>query len=532
MVYLAQDSVLRRPIALKRLHPHLLHHAETRARFEVEALAVAGFAHENIVRLYDLVREDDRIMLAFEYIEGGNLTVLLEKAKGPLSNLASLSIAIQLLSGLAAAHAKGMVHRDVKPGNILLGPEGQVKLTDFGVAHLAGENTLTHTGHLLGTPQFMAPEQADGRAIGPAVDVFAAGVLFYRCFSGHYPFQGMTPQEVLANISRCQCPPLGAMNSQLLPGVSEWVAGMLAKRPEARPSATLALSQGLEIAQKLDLPVGPKVVAAAQAQPELQRQEEAEFLCVYLRQRADRERAAGKAVLALKLDAAAQAFANHPSSLKHEKPTQALKSLQIKSSPKPMALLFGGGIALFLILGALAIGLYRQRAATPMASGPNSAPKDQVTSANVALPLPSPSAVLTEPVAPVRPKTEITPALPRREMAKAPAPSTKKIERVKSPTASRSDTLASPALFKVNEPLSPLPETPSSGHFKIWTQPPFAEVWLDGSHRGQSPLKEGLDLPIGAHQIRLRRPGYSVIDSSFTLNHGDTVIWRLRLHPQ
>jgi serine/threonine protein kinase len=490
MVYLAQDLVLRRPIALKRLHPHLLHHAETKARFEIEALAVAGFAHENIVRLYDLVREEDRIMLAFEYVEGGNLAGLLDRAVGRLSNLTTLSLAVQLLAGLAAAHAKGIVHRDVKPGNILLTPDGLVKLSDFGIAHLAGDNSLTRTGYLLGSPQFMAPEQADGQSLGSPADIFALGIILYRCFSGVYPFRGETPQEVLAAISRCQYLPLGLVESRLLPGITEVLTQLLAKRPEDRPTASQALVRFQGVVDSLRLKIGPGLVVACALNPEQHCEQEELYLSSHIKLLSDEARQKKELAKTFKLAAAAKAFERSNERLGYVNPPY-LERIKPTVGARGKAKLT---LALSLILGFLFL------------VGATVSLRWKKYGAAKSMPV-----VITEPL-----------------------PTSLKIARINPPK----DTTRHPSPIPIkqtparaNKARAPLPTLPAVGFFKLWTQPPFADIWMDGQWIGTSPLTQTKELKSGYHRLGLRRPGFITQDSGFTLVSGDTLSWRIRLKP-
>ncbi|MEO7425613.1 MAG: serine/threonine-protein kinase, partial [Fibrobacteria bacterium] len=163
-VYLAEDTVLRRKVALKKLHPHLHSHPLTVRRFEKEAVAVASLSHGNIIKVYDYGSEEKTLFLAMEYVDGVSLDGLLQSIPNGMPSLTALSVFHQLLEGLNAAHANGIYHRDIKPSNILVDRKGCVRIADFGIAFLSKETSITKTGSYLGTPGYSAPEQAQGLA--------------------------------------------------------------------------------------------------------------------------------------------------------------------------------------------------------------------------------------------------------------------------------------------------------------------------------------------------------------------------------
>lgn len=232
-VYLAHDTVLRRKVALKKLHPHLHNHAEMVKRFAKEAVAIAALSHVNIIKVFEYGKEERNLYLAMEFIDGMNLEAMLEKGGGSLPCLAALSMFRQLLEGLGAAHARGIYHRDIKPSNVLVDREGCVRIADFGIAFLSEETSFTRTGSYLGTPGYSAPEQADGLAVTGKTDIFAMGILFYRCLSGRLPFQGETPHAALRAVMEKTPARLSAITPRVLPGCQELIESMLAKKPPA-----------------------------------------------------------------------------------------------------------------------------------------------------------------------------------------------------------------------------------------------------------------------------------------------------------
>ena len=202
VVYKATDTELNRPVALKFLAPHLLRDEEGRKRFRREAQAAAALDHPNICTVYEIGQAEDQSFIAMAFLEGRTLSKRI--ADGPLKLPEALSIAIQMGEGLEAAHDKGVVHRDIKPDNVMLmkGSRGLVKLMDFGLAQLAESSKLTREGTTLGTPIYMSPEQALGESTDKRSDVWALGVVLYEMVAGRPPFQGEVDQAVIYSIAK------------------------------------------------------------------------------------------------------------------------------------------------------------------------------------------------------------------------------------------------------------------------------------------------------------------------------------------
>jgi len=196
-VYRARDSSLDRFVALKVLHPHLQRTSEARARFTREAKSVAKLRHPHILEIYDYSGEgSDETYIAAELLTGPTLKDFVA-AKKELPPEIAACIALQLAEALGEAHAKGIIHRDVKPENVLIHEDRCVKLTDFGIAHMVDTHTFTATGQILGSPGHMAPEQVDGGGCDARSDVFSLGTVLYFCATGRLPFVGRNPHHLL-----------------------------------------------------------------------------------------------------------------------------------------------------------------------------------------------------------------------------------------------------------------------------------------------------------------------------------------------
>ncbi len=175
VVYKAEDTKLDRAVALKFLAPHLLRNDDARRRFEQEAKTAAALNHPNICTLYEIDEADGHTFLALEFVDGEGLDEI--AARGPLPAAQAAAYAAQAARGLAAAHAKGIVHRDIKGGNIMVNADGLVKVMDFGLARLSSDSRLTKDGTVLGTPAYMAPEQLEGIDVDARANVWALGVV-------------------------------------------------------------------------------------------------------------------------------------------------------------------------------------------------------------------------------------------------------------------------------------------------------------------------------------------------------------------
>jgi len=195
-VYRARDRVLERKVALKVLHSQLGDDPEHVERFQREAQSVARLSHPHIVTVMDRGESEGRRYIVFEYVDGANLKEVLERS-GPLPVARAVQLAVEIADGLAFAHEQGLVHRDVKPQNVLLTPEGDAKVTDFGIARsLDVERAVTQTGTVLGTSSYLSPEQASGLPTTPATDVYSLGVVLYELLTGELPFSGGSLVEV------------------------------------------------------------------------------------------------------------------------------------------------------------------------------------------------------------------------------------------------------------------------------------------------------------------------------------------------
>jgi len=251
VVYQAEDPLLKRTVALKAMLPTLAASASAGKRFLREAQAMAAVKHDHIVTIYQVDEERSVPFLAMEFLAGEPLDQRLHReAKLPLTEV--LRIGREIARALAAAHATGLIHRDIKPGNIWLeAPEDRVKILDFGLARAAAQEAgLTQQGAILGTPAYMAPEQARGDPVDARSDLFSLGVVLYRLCSGQLPFQGKDTVSTLMEVALHQPAPPIQLNGDLPQELSDLVMRLLEKNPNQRSGTADEVVQALQTLEK------------------------------------------------------------------------------------------------------------------------------------------------------------------------------------------------------------------------------------------------------------------------------------------
>jgi eukaryotic-like serine/threonine-protein kinase len=265
-VWLAEDTELGRKVAIKILHDNFAQDKEFVQRFQREAQSAAGLQHPNVVGIFDRGQYGDTYFIAMEYVDGPSMKDLV---KGGMSPKDAIDFTRQILNAARFAHRKGIVHRDLKPQNVLIDDEGRARVADFGIAR-AGENSdITATGSVMGTAQYISPEQAQGKPTTPRSDIYSIGVILYEALTGRVPFEGDSAVAVaLKQVSEAPRRP-SAINPGVPPALDAVVMRALAKDPDARFKDADAFLKALDAAEKApDTPRPEDTAAYAAISPE------------------------------------------------------------------------------------------------------------------------------------------------------------------------------------------------------------------------------------------------------------------------
>ena len=245
-VYLAHDDILDRDVALKVMSNRYASDEEFVERFKREAQSAAALSHPNIVSIFDRGEsEDGTYYIAMEYLPGGTLKNRIVK-RGALPARTAAAVALQMAEALRAAHERDVIHRDIKPHNILITGLGDVKVTDFGIARAAASSTMTRTGHILGTAHYISPEQAMGEPVGPASDLYSLGVVLYEMLTGELPFDAETPLGIAMKHVNGHLRQPKELNPKVPDGINAITLRLLAKNPEDRYTSDSELIEDLE----------------------------------------------------------------------------------------------------------------------------------------------------------------------------------------------------------------------------------------------------------------------------------------------
>ncbi len=243
-VYSGRDTKLERPVALKFLRKDMASQQDLRTRFEAEARAAGRLSHANVVGVFDTGEHEGNPFIVMELLSGSTLAD--EAAGGPATEVRARQVCREIVSALKASHAQGILHRDLKPGNVLLCQDGSVKVGDFGVAKMAEGMDLTQAGMMLGTPAYLAPERIEGNPASESTDIYSVGVMLYEFLAGRKPFEADTPLGLIRAIQDAPVPPLAAERPELDPSFAAVIEQAMARDPAVRFASASEMEAALE----------------------------------------------------------------------------------------------------------------------------------------------------------------------------------------------------------------------------------------------------------------------------------------------
>ncbi len=502
-VYLARDTVLRRDVALKMLHPHLLEQEESVKRFTAEAHAIASISHPNVIKVFDYGEAQDKRYMVMEYIDGFTLLRLIEDFR-TIPNQIVLVLFAQVLSGLAAVHEKGIFHRDIKPANIMVDRRGQVHIMDFGIAYLVNKESITMTGAFLGSPGHMSPEQIAGGEVTDRTDMFSLGSLMYLCLTGEHPFDAEAPQAVIHKVLTHSPPPVHTRIKQVLFWLSDSVAQCMGKDPATRPSAkdllctieAFCARDGLTI-EKSEI---VEFLNSGQAYTEKDSEQLFQLYCS-----AARSSLRGKkTALALRQFEQAERFGNLSNSDK-----RAISRIQ--SRKRLIQIAAAGALACVCIFAVTTF--FRERGESITIH--EQAPVNESIS--------EPALALSAHAPQEEPKNQ-----PESVNGREKHPSV-----MQKAAAAPSRKNSTSTLARHEKQYSAIHSNQQTyGYIAIKSNPPWATVVIDGIIWGRTPEVATVALSFGKHTLMLEKPGFQPYIDSVTVTGADTIQKRIRLLPE
>ncbi len=532
IVYRAHDRALDETVALKVLRPDVARTRELQLRFVSEIKLARKVRHRHVCGIHEYGEDGRFHFIVMELVDGVDLRSILRE-RGAMPPEQACDLAVQIASGLQAIHDAGIVHRDLKTPNIMLDRTGNVRLMDFGIAKQSEAATdLTATGHIVGTPEYMSPEQAMGQKIDARSDVYALGVVVFELFTGQVPFRGETPVATIMKHIQDPPPFLDATGHPRLPfPVASILTRALAKAPDDRYATALEMSEDMMRARASMFPVTAAPPSAASV-PHRVGLEETRALRTPTPQPAPGRGATPRTPLPAARRPAPRPGPAPPSSGHYPAPAESRPATAEPSRPPPGmhplawvaagALALAGIAVLAFVLNRLLTQLRSERVTEgPVATLPGPT-MEETPPASLA---PSPSEAPTP--APVPAATPQPSPTPRARPAPTPAPSATprpSPEPTAPPSRSRRTAREAPVPVTLSPQAAPTPRPGRSpaavGHLKLRILP-WAAVSVDGVSQGTTPLRP-LDLPPGEHRVQLTHPDYKPLHKNVTIVAGKT----------
>ncbi|MBN1759521.1 MAG: serine/threonine protein kinase [Chitinispirillaceae bacterium] len=514
-VFLAHDTVLGRDIALKMVHPHLLHQPETLKRFSNEAQAIATLSHEHIIRIFDYGEVGSRPFIVMEYVDGITLEDLIER-EGILPPVTIIEIALQILSGLRCAHEKGIYHRDIKPANIIIAADGNLRITDFGIAYLVNAESVTMTGSFIGSPHYISPEQVSNKPVTGTTDIFSLGIVLYRCCTGIMPFYADTPHGVIHAVLTGSPPEPPAGAHGLLLGLIDCIEWFLIKDPAMRPGANEAIARLAGLYKDLSVSTGEKRLAAFVHNPTTERVAETEALFNHFRDNARQSIKARRFAEGMRLFEQASRFGtvsveDRKVLERIERRSKVLRGLLVAAIALPVAAVVLG--VLFFAVGKPE----RDHQATNGERIPGSVPDTVVP----IIEKKKENASDTITMIPLSQHAAVTALAARRDTFAAGihnrTPENTPYHPVKASKKPEKDTLIDRSV------------TPGTGFIRCVTNPPWVAVVVDGIERGTTPTVGVIPLSSGRHELKLIKRMFGEWTDSVEVAAAETTLVRVRL---
>ncbi|MBN1576349.1 MAG: serine/threonine protein kinase [Chitinispirillaceae bacterium] len=512
-VFLANDTLLNREVALKMVHPHLLHHPETMKRFANEARAIAALSHENIIKIFDFGEARSRPFLVMEYINGITLEALIAR-EGTIPNIVTIEIALQVLSGLICAHEKGVYHRDIKPGNILVDDRGCLHITDFGIAYLVNSESVTLTGSFLGSPHYISPEQVSNKTVSGTTDVFSLGIVLYQCLTGTAPFYADTPHGVINAILTVDPPCPGVKNSRILFWLSDIIESCLIKDSSKRPGSRELFIRLESTCRTESIRTGKDRIAAFVNNRAAARAAEVTEIFTLYRESALTALRRRHTATALRSFEQASLFGTLAAS------DRKLIDRVTRQSFIRRSIMIGSAAVLGTVLLILtAAFIFKLTLRSPRLP------------ADPAMPQPIKTVGRDDVKPPSVPNRQLPFVIPidTGSSASGSGAAATKNRRSFSPRAAEP---SSPQPDKGTPAAHDAPAPPPAGFFKCFTNPPWVTIYIDDIERGTTPTLSAVPLSPGKHVLRLVKQQFAVIKDTVDIVPAETVLVRIRLTPE
>lgn len=523
-VHAGIDLRLERKVACKILHPHVAENADARERLAREARAIAQLKHENVIEVYDYSIDDPECTwLISELIEGCSLRQFLDRHARPMPEVAVM-IVCEILKALRVAHEMGVIHRDVKPDNVLIGQQGRPKLSDFGIAKVLNEVGMTTTGSLVGSPNYMSPEQADGLHTDHRTDLYSAGIVLYRLVTGTLPFRGGTPIETIRKVSAGEY----IDPTEIAPECAGSIAGII-RRALSRDldsryqTAEEMLNDIMTVLQDAGLTATWEELPKYFADPEAYQVQIKPGLAAELEARGKSLLDAGEENRAV--DCFNRALSLGEGNQRTVDFVNELSQRRSRSRMRRVAWTAGGALAGVVSIIVLLVG-------TDVLDGPSTNPALADPSTHRVEIRPEPEAPSVDLALPA--KVEAEPAKaelaiqPEPTPAKAvvPAPPVKKVRprRVRRRQPVIRAAPKPPEVVKPRPVVAIAPTGTLQVGAKVWV-----DVYVDGKKVGRAPNRSRYTVKVGDHRVRAEQPGSNctAFEGNFTIRAGETTRVRL-----